>query len=246
MITAFRNENAFLSNMHECKFKWQGREYPSLENAYQAMKCERDIDRIPFTQCSPSEAKKMGKKVKMVEGFDNIKYRLMRNLLDVKFDDNKDLRQRLLETAPDSLVEGNWWHDNYWGWCQCDKCKKEIHQNMLGELLQRKRNLSATRPDTFTMYGGSIYHRDTQTMISQPALVYDADGFVMLKVGNFEMCKDYFNTIHQANQDVFSKVQLFTFNRPTEDNPMALYSACEKMNESLLYSGDLKRILGME
>lgn len=167
MIDAFRNEYAFLSNMHECVFPWQGLNYLALENAYQAMKCISDADKIQFTQISPPEAKKLGRKIAMRPDFDGFKYQLMRNLLDVKFDKklNPELYRKLLDTQPQSLVEGNWWHDNYWGYCKCDKCKNKLHYNYLGELLQRKRNLSARYSDMFTMYQGSIYNRSNQAII---------------------------------------------------------------------------------
>lgn len=41
---------------------------------------------------------------------------------------------KLLERTGDKpLVEFNWWHDNFWGWCVCDDCRRELHQNWLGE-----------------------------------------------------------------------------------------------------------------
>ena len=33
------------------------------------------------------------------------------------------------------VVHGNWWHDNYWGNCNCDRCKDIKGQNKLGKML---------------------------------------------------------------------------------------------------------------
>lgn len=37
------------------------------------------------------------------------------------------------------IVEGNYWHDNYWGNCTCDKCKNIEGQNKLGKILMKIR-----------------------------------------------------------------------------------------------------------
>lgn len=252
MIDTFRNEHAFLSNMHECVFPWQGLDYPALENAYQAMKCINDADKIQFTQISPPEAKKLGHKVAMRPDFDKFKYELMKNLLDVKFDEklNPILRQKLLETQPESLVEGNYWHDNYWGICSCNKCKGKIHFNYLGELLQRKRNLSAQYSDIFTMYQGSIYNRSNQTMIERPSVLYDqsTDNYVMLKIGSYNMCREYMELMVSkmpalVQGDCVIDPVLYEFNSFSYiDRALA----CEKMNQILSCTGSLKRVLNLQ
>ena len=247
MIDSFRNQYAFLSNMHECHFPWQGLDYPALENAYQAMKCISDVDKIQFTQISPSEAKKLGRKVAMRPDFDSFKYELMRNMLDVKFDKklNPELHRKLLETQPQSLIEGNWWHDNYWGVCKCDRCKNKLHYNYLGELLQRKRNLSAQYSDIFTMYQGSIYNRSNQAMIERPSVLYDKveNNYVMLKIGSYNMCKEYMDTmITKMPKELTSGVELFEFNSFSYfDRALA----CEKMNQIISSTGSIKYVLNL-
>ena len=60
------------------------------------------------------------------------------NMYDVcyeKFTNNDalHLKERLLKTGKEELVEGNTWHDNYWGNCTCEKCKNIAGQNKLGK-----------------------------------------------------------------------------------------------------------------
>ena len=187
MITSFKDDYEFLSNFYPCKITIAGYTFPSVENAYQAMKCANPNDYAQFVNIGPAEAKKLGRKVQLRSDWEQIKYNVMRQLLDLKFQD-KVLLKMLQDTAPESIIEGNYWHDNYWGMCQCDKCKSKIKYNHLGELLQRKRNLSGT-PDIYTMYEGSIYHRESKVIIERPAFLYDEDGYVLLNIGNIEWCQ---------------------------------------------------------
>ena len=50
-----------------------------------------------------------------------------------------ELREKLLATKDAELIEGNWWHDNFWGNCLCSKCKDIQGKNMLGKLLMKER-----------------------------------------------------------------------------------------------------------
>ena len=46
---------------------------------------------------------------------------------------NPDLKEKLLATGNEELVEGNWWGDQYWGICD------GIGKNKLGKLLMKVR-----------------------------------------------------------------------------------------------------------
>ena len=56
-----------------------------------------------------------------------------------KFTMNESLKERLLATGDEELVEGNEWHDNYWGNCTCDNCKDIPGRNQLGKTLMKVR-----------------------------------------------------------------------------------------------------------
>lgn len=62
----------------------------------------------------------------------------MTNLLFAKFGD-ADLRQKLFNTQPHILVEGNTWHDQTWGDCTCPQHAYISGQNMLGQMLMTVR-----------------------------------------------------------------------------------------------------------
>ena len=49
------------------------------------------------------------------------------------------LRQMLLDTGDAILIEGNFWHDNFFGSCTCPKCGNK-GQNNLGKLLMQIRD----------------------------------------------------------------------------------------------------------
>jgi predicted NAD-dependent protein-ADP-ribosyltransferase YbiA (DUF1768 family) len=52
----------------------------------------------------------------------------------------------LLATGDRDLIEGNTWHDNFWGVCSCPKCTfPPIPQtNWLGKILVEERAFYAT------------------------------------------------------------------------------------------------------
>ena len=54
-----------------------------------------------------------------------------------------ELRDKLLATGDANLVEGNTWHDNYWGICTCSKCINSPvvdGKNKLGTILMKVRD----------------------------------------------------------------------------------------------------------
>ena len=63
----------------------------------------------------------------------------MYTVISFKFIQNPALLKSLLDTKKHPLIEYNWWHDNYWGHCICNKCKNKEHKNTLGKLLMEFR-----------------------------------------------------------------------------------------------------------
>jgi len=111
--------------------KW----YRSVEHAYQAFKADNEAEHEYIRNLDTSgKAKRAGKNVSMRKDWESIKYDLMLDLLRVKFDDIK-LANKLIDTGDDILIEGNYWHDNLWGDCTCEKCKDIVGKNWLGEQL---------------------------------------------------------------------------------------------------------------
>lgn len=56
-------------------------------------------------------------------------------ILEIKKYKDENLKQWLIGTGNETLIEGNWWHDNFWGACSCPKCEKKRKHNNLGKIL---------------------------------------------------------------------------------------------------------------
>ena len=132
MITEFKGEYRWLSNFHPCIIMYEGLEFQSVEAAYQAMKTLDPEIRKMFTTYDASTAKREGRKIKVRENWNAIKKSIMAELLLIKFQ-IPELRDKLLATGDEELVEGNWWNDTYWGVCN------GVGENHLGKLLMATR-----------------------------------------------------------------------------------------------------------
>lgn len=133
-------EYAFLSNFYEHRFVWMHIHYPTAEHAFQTAKTLDIHERAKIrTAKTPAEAKRLGRKCSMRADWDSTKIYIMDMILEAKFRD-PDLRAKLLETKNAILIEGNQWHDNYWGDCYCSNCKDIHGKNHLGRALMNLRN----------------------------------------------------------------------------------------------------------
>lgn len=139
MIKAFDGNNDFLSNFYPCKITFEGMTYLNSEAAFQAAKTLDMDERLKFTNLNPSEAKKRGRRVELRPDWEEVKETIMLEILRDKFGPhNQVMMNRLLMTKDEELIEGNCWHDNYWGSCNCSKCKDK-GKNRLGILLMQVR-----------------------------------------------------------------------------------------------------------
>ena len=116
MIDNFHGEHFFLSNFFESPFWYNGRQWKTVEHAFQAAKCLNgaDYDKI-HAAATPGEAKRVGRKVALIPMWNYKRVNVMRDCLRMKFLQNDELMQKLLDTGNEYLVEGNNWHDNFWG-----------------------------------------------------------------------------------------------------------------------------------
>lgn len=132
-MKAFSGDLAFLSNFYPCTFVYRGLTWPSAEAAYQGMKTLDPGERAQFTRMSPGEAKRAGKDVDLRDDWEQVKLLIMAEILLAKFQQNPDLRKRLLATGTAYLEETNTWGDTYWGVC------RGRGDNYLGRLLMSLR-----------------------------------------------------------------------------------------------------------
>ncbi len=136
-ITRFKDEYRFLSNFWFCPIQYDGVTYPSNEHFYMAMKTVDKEQRAAIAACkTPAQAKRLGRKVVLREDWNEIRLQVMEHGLRIKFANN-DLAEKLIATGSALLVEGNYWHDNFWGVCSCRKCT--TGSNHLGKLLMQIR-----------------------------------------------------------------------------------------------------------
>jgi ribA/ribD-fused uncharacterized protein len=132
-----RNGNGKWVKNGELVVEYEGREYPSVEHAFQAAKAESEHEREWIgTAPDPAEAKKRGRWVKLRPGWDRMRVGVMEKCIESKFGDrNIQARRALVLTGTRKLVEGNWWGDTFWGF---DENRRE-GENWLGWLLERRR-----------------------------------------------------------------------------------------------------------
>ena len=149
-INSFRGRFVFLSNFYPCRIEHKGITYPSVEHYYVALKVTgmQFIDGVYYTGADfrelvaripdAGDVKKVGKIVKVRSDWEEKKLGFMDWGVREKFKD-ANLANMLLDTGDLQLIEGNNWHDNYWGVCSCRKCG-DRGENHLGRILMSIRD----------------------------------------------------------------------------------------------------------
>jgi hypothetical protein len=147
MINDFRGNYMCLSNFISAWVPFDGIMYPSVEHAFQAAKTLDPEERNKIRLCrSAGDAKRAGRLVTMRSDWLEVRVEIMYELVKQKFERNPLMLQTLLDTGDKELVEGNTWHDNFWGACLCSKCDGLPKQNQLGKILMRVRTELRTIP----------------------------------------------------------------------------------------------------
>lgn len=147
MINSFTGRWRFLSNFYPVTIEHQGIKYPSVEHYYVAMKIKNDqqIDGkfITYIDCreliakmpDPAKVKQFGKVLKLRKDWEDVKLDVMLWGVREKFK-NEDLKEMLLSTDGEELIESNWWGDKFWG------VSNGEGENHLGKILMRVREES--------------------------------------------------------------------------------------------------------
>ncbi len=135
MIISFRDEYFFLSNFYPVEIKLDGIVYPNAEAAFQAQKTLDVEERRKFSMLkNPVQAKRLGRKVKLRDDWEEVKLYIMSEIVSQKFLQHPHLIEMLLQTGDEELVEGNKWGDRFWGVC------KGKGKNHLGKILMKIRD----------------------------------------------------------------------------------------------------------
>jgi ribA/ribD-fused uncharacterized protein len=118
---------------------WRGVLWPTSEHAYQAAKTlDPEQQRQILNLASPAYAKRAGKLVTMRSDWNDVKVGIMTEIVYEKFNQNPELKQKLLDTGDAIIEEGNYWKDRTWGICPPGS---GLGQNLLGKILMVLRQM---------------------------------------------------------------------------------------------------------
>lgn len=132
MINEFRGRYYFLSNFYFVPIRYGLLTFTNTEAAFHSEKWP--VRAGEFTKLNPSEAKRLGWRVRLRSDWEQVKDQVMLDVVRAKFDQHHDLAQKLIATGDEELVEGNAWGDTYWGVCNSHG------KNILGKILMRVRS----------------------------------------------------------------------------------------------------------
>jgi len=156
----FGGKKGYLSNMYPCKIKFDSKyakEYPefdfddeiyhSSEHLYQALKSKnKNWHKIVRSIDEPKMTKKLANKrvskhykevnsnniFKLRDDWDSVKIRAMQLVVMLKFTQNRELLEKLLN-EDGYIEERNDWGDTFWGTCN------GVGNNHLGKILMQLR-----------------------------------------------------------------------------------------------------------
>ncbi len=135
LISSFSGPYEFLSNFYPSPVTFEDVVYKTVEHAFQAAKALTPAERLPIVMAETAgQAKRLGRKLALRPGWDEMRIGMMRELLRLKFRSGSSLSEKLLATGDAELIEGNTWDDTFWGVC------RGRGENHLGRLLMQVRS----------------------------------------------------------------------------------------------------------
>lgn len=133
-IDRFEKEYFYLSNFYNVKICYEGLIFENAEAAFQAQKTHDENLKKRFCKLNPSEAKKLGRRVKLIPTWEAIKILVMYEVVLAKFSQNRSIMDKLISTGNVYLEEGNDWGDKFWGTVNGEG------RNELGKILMKVRD----------------------------------------------------------------------------------------------------------
>ena len=125
------------SNFSAHSVEYNGKNYPTSEHAFQAMKfLDKSVQEQVRKTKRPHDAAKMGRdrSLPLRKDWESVKDGIMKEILVCKFTQHEELKQLLLSTGTEKLVEHTS-NDSYWG-----DGGDGTGKNMLGRLLMEVRS----------------------------------------------------------------------------------------------------------
>lgn len=141
IIDNFNDEKyKFLSNLYYCLITYKDITYIHAEGAFQAQKTDNEKLKLAISHMAPERAHKAEEElITPISDWDKIKDEEMYNILKEKYN-IPSIKTKLLATNDIKIIYGNNEHDNYWGKCNCEKCKALPFKNKLGEIIMQIRD----------------------------------------------------------------------------------------------------------
>lgn len=139
MITNFRKEYGWLSNMYKCDIEYEGHIFKSVENAYMWAKNKANRDWLYVClNNEPNLVKRLSKDIFIRPDWEDVRLKIMYELLLLKFK-QEPFKTKLKNTGLQNIQEGNYWNDKFWGVCL--KSNPNEGENHLGRLIMHIRLL---------------------------------------------------------------------------------------------------------
>lgn len=143
-ILEFKNDFDFLSNMYPCTVTYKGITYKCSEAAFQAQKYSDINIQKEFAEYDGKQAKYHGGprgdhklSAAQKEEWNAKRVSVMEEVVRAKFEQNDDLKQKLIETGGVMIYEGRSFRpDKFWG----ISLKTMEGQNHLGVILMKVRD----------------------------------------------------------------------------------------------------------
>lgn len=142
VIGRFSGPYECFSNFSEHAVNVFGFDFPTAEHAFVYAK-NPDAWLPAWLDRTPGQVKRLGRRIELRPNWEDIKLDCMTAIVGRKFAQHKDIAGILLDTGIATLIEGNYWHDVFWGMCN-GHCKSGPHalygDNELGCILMDVRN----------------------------------------------------------------------------------------------------------
>lgn len=136
-IFFYEHEFYVFSNFSSFQLEWKGYVWMTSEHAYHSEKFnDSEILRKLKEARSAHEAIKLAyaNKDNYIKDWDEIKLKVMKEILRAKVDQHPYVKQKLIESGNRELIEDSW-RDSFWGWGP-----NKDGQNHLGKLWMEVRS----------------------------------------------------------------------------------------------------------
>lgn len=142
IIPEFKGEYFYLSNFYRSPLTYLGYRCSTAEHAFQLAKATTWAEQNRVVQAvTARDAKSVGRRILLRPDWEEVKLRVMREVVTLKFATDPIARVYLVGTGDAKLIEGNRWGDTFWG----KDIKTGVGENYLGRILMQVRQVLRSR-----------------------------------------------------------------------------------------------------